>query len=158
YVMQLIPGQGLQAVVRRWRHHQESGDRSQETVREIGAEDQDAGDTPRKSGSHARAASSLSPEPCPLSPEEGPEYGNWQFIAEIGSQAADALHYAHRQGVLHRDVKPANLLLDPAGRVWVADFGLAKLVEQEGLTASGDILGTLQYLPPESLSGDTDAR
>ena len=51
----------------------------------------------------------------------------WQGVAHIGVQVADALAYAHSQGVLHRDIKPSNLLLDSRGTVWVTDFGLAKL-------------------------------
>jgi hypothetical protein len=60
--------------------------------------------------------------------------------------------------VLHRDIKPSNLLLDTQGVAWIADFGLAKAVDQENLTHSGDILGTLRYMAPESLHGRADAR
>jgi serine/threonine protein kinase/WD40 repeat protein/tetratricopeptide (TPR) repeat protein len=70
-------------------------------------------------------------------------------IAELVAQAADALEYAHTMGVVHRDVKPANLLLDTGGNVWVADFGLARLGEGPGLTLPGDVLGTLRYMSPE---------
>ncbi|MDR3636473.1 MAG: protein kinase [Isosphaeraceae bacterium] len=82
----------------------------------------------------------------------------WALVARIGMQAAEALYYAHEQGVLHRDVKPANLLLDAYQSVWVTDFGLAKLAGQEDLTASGDVVGTLRYLAPEALRGETDER
>ena len=60
--------------------------------------------------------------------------------------------------MLHRDIKPSNLLLDTAGVVWVTDFGLAKADDQENLTHTGDILGTLRYMPPEAFDGRTDAR
>src|SRR5205085_8274150 len=82
----------------------------------------------------------------------------WQSVAQIGLQVAEALDYAHRQGVLHRDVKPSNLLLDLRGTVWVADFGLAKADDSENLTHTGDILGTLRYMPPEAFEGKGDAR
>src|SRR5581483_86085 len=82
----------------------------------------------------------------------------WQSVARVGRQVADALEHAHHQGVLHRDVKPSNLLLDPAGRVWVTDFGLAKVEGEDDLTATGDVLGTLRYLPPESFRGKADRR
>lgn len=79
-------------------------------------------------------------------------------VARIGRQAADALAYAHSQNVLHRDIKPSNLLVDEQGTVWVTDFGLAKLEGEEALTVSGDMMGTLRYLPPERLDGPGDAR
>jgi serine/threonine protein kinase/Flp pilus assembly protein TadD len=86
----------------------------------------------------------------------------WQSVAHIGRQVADALAYAHKQGVLHRDIKPSNLLLDLRGTVWVTDFGLAKVsgpgTEGENLTHTGDILGTLRYMPPEAFEGRSDAR
>src|SRR5262249_57287989 len=76
----------------------------------------------------------------------------------IGAQVADALDYAHRLGVLHRDVKPSNLLLDGRGSVWVTDFGLAKVDDEENLTRTGDLLGTLRYMPPEAFEGKSDSR
>src|SRR5262249_27217537 len=61
-------------------------------------------------------------------------------VARVGLQVAEALGYAHAQGVLHRDIKPSNLLLDVKGTVWVADFGLAKaLADGDDLTNEGDI-------------------
>ena len=73
-------------------------------------------------------------------------------------QVADALEYAHKQGVHHRDVKPSNLLLDTQATVWVTDFGLAKANDQQNLTHTGDILGTLRYMPPEAFEGQADSR
>jgi hypothetical protein len=82
----------------------------------------------------------------------------WQGVARIGLQVADALEYAHKQGVVHRDIKPSNLLLDARGTVWVTDFGLAKAADQQDLTHTGDILGTLRYMPPEAFEGKSDHR
>ena len=82
----------------------------------------------------------------------------WQGVARIGVQVASALEYAHRQGVVHRDVKPSNLLLDLAGTAWVTDFGLAKAEDSHRLTGTGDVLGTLRYMPPEAFEGKADAR
>jgi tetratricopeptide (TPR) repeat protein len=79
-------------------------------------------------------------------------------VALIGIQVADALAYAHTQGVLHRDIKPSNLLLDERGAVWVTDFGVAKLVEEAHLTQSGELVGTLRYMPPERFDGVSDSR
>src|SRR5262249_48675699 len=88
-------------------------------------------------------------------PAQRPYY---RSVARIGVQAADALDYAHRQGILHRDVKPSNLLLDVHGTVWVTDFGLAKADDEQDLTASGDVVGTLRFLAPERVRGQADAR
>ena len=82
----------------------------------------------------------------------------WQSVASVAQQAADALDYAHAHGTVHRDVKPSNLLLDIHGNVWVTDFGLAKVQDQDNVTRSGDLLGTLRYMAPESLNGQSDAR
>jgi serine/threonine protein kinase/Tfp pilus assembly protein PilF len=79
-------------------------------------------------------------------------------VALIGVQVAEALDYAHRQGILHRDVKPSNLLLDGRGTVWVADFGLAKAADSDDLTHTGDIVGTVRYMAPERFEGRCDAR
>jgi WD40 repeat protein len=88
----------------------------------------------------------------------GKKHTYWQSVAQIGAQVAEALEYAHRQGVQHRDIKPSNLLLDTRAAVWVTDFGLAKVADQPNLTDTGDILGTLRYMPPEAFEGRTDAR
>jgi eukaryotic-like serine/threonine-protein kinase len=84
--------------------------------------------------------------------------GYWHGVARIGRQVAEALAYAHGQRVLHRDIKPSNLLLDAQGNVWVADFGLAKASEGEDLTHTGDVVGTLRYLAPERLRGQSEPR
>jgi serine/threonine protein kinase len=89
--------------------------------------------------------------------EEGGAY--WQGVARIGLQAAEALAHAHVQGVLHRDVKPSNVLLDTAGNVWITDFGLAKmLADPEDLTHTGDVVGTPRYMAPERFNGRGDGR
>src|SRR5262249_25524184 len=79
-------------------------------------------------------------------------------VAAIGVQVAEALQYAHAQGVLHRDIKPSNLLVDTNDSVWVADFGLAKVADAEDLTRSGGLVGTLRYMAPERFRGLSDAR
>jgi serine/threonine protein kinase/Tfp pilus assembly protein PilF len=68
-----------------------------------------------------------------------------QFIADAG----DALEHAHQLGIVHRDIKPGNLMLDSAGKLYVTDFGLAKMDTAVGMTMSGDLLGTLRYMSPE---------
>ncbi len=68
-------------------------------------------------------------------------------------QTADALAVAHRAGLVHRDVKPANLLVTPDGTVKVTDFGIARALESSQLTATGTVMGTVQYASPEQISG-----
>lgn len=84
--------------------------------------------------------------------------GYWNSVARIGLQVGAALQYAHEHSILHRDIKPHNLILDAAGTVWVTDFGLAKALDQQDLTNTGDILGTLRYMPPEAFKSEADQR
>jgi eukaryotic-like serine/threonine-protein kinase len=84
--------------------------------------------------------------------------GFYLSVARIGLQVAEALEYANGEGVLHRDIKPSNLLLDARGRVWLTDFGLAKMVDSEDLTHTGDFVGTLRYMAPERFRGMCDER
>jgi serine/threonine protein kinase/predicted Zn-dependent protease len=74
-------------------------------------------------------------------------------VARLGIQAAEALEHAHQCGVVHRDVKPANLLVDGHGHLWVTDFGLARSAGNPGLTLTGDVVGTLRYMSPEQALG-----
>jgi serine/threonine protein kinase/WD40 repeat protein/tetratricopeptide (TPR) repeat protein len=132
YAMQLIGGCSLAAVIGDWR--EERKDPKSETPE------------PDPVGAGGAETQPLAARATVLSHRPRKPF---RRIAELVAQAADALEYAHTMGVVHRDVKPANLLLDPGGNVWVTDFGLARLGEGPGLTLSGDLLGTLRYMSPE---------
>ena len=81
----------------------------------------------------------------------------WMQVEEavaVIEQACEGLHYAHRHGVVHRDVKPGNLLRSRTGEVKLADFGIAKATEQSSITQVGSVLGTAAYLAPEQARGE----
>lgn len=86
--------------------------------------------------------------------EKGPAL-SLREVLRIIRQTAEALDYAHRLGIVHRDIKPSNVLLDAAGRVKVADFGIAKVAGQSTeLTVAGSVMGSPQYLAPEQIRGE----
>jgi eukaryotic-like serine/threonine-protein kinase len=81
------------------------------------------------------------------------EHEYCRSVMHLGIQAAEALHAAHEHGVVHRDVKPSNLLLDGSGKLWVTDFGLARCRSDAPVTRTGDLVGTLRYMSPEQALG-----
>ena len=156
YAMQFIQGEGLDKVladVRRLRRPPGAGEAlppegSVAHTLLTGQFNPPMAADPGKPNEHPDSSSLTSRlSPC------GPEAEYFRGVARIGVQVADALAYAHRQGILHRDVKPSNLLLDLQGTVWVADFGLAKAEGTEELTHTGDIVGTIRFMAPERFEG-----
>ncbi len=101
--------------------------------------------------------SAVLPDGSHVSSSSHADPGYWKAVARIGSQVAEALEHAHTHGVIHRDVKPPNIMLDNQGSAWVTDFGLAK-IEGANLTQTGSVLGTLRYMAPEQLRGWADPR
>ena len=80
---------------------------------------------------------------------------NELFVRRMAAQLLRALSYAHRRGVIHRDIKPSNILVTAGGTVKVADFGIARIVEEDGVEAGepGEIVGSARYMSPEQLMG-----
>ncbi len=74
-------------------------------------------------------------------------------VLDIVAQTSAALQAAHSAGLVHRDIKPGNMLITPEGRVKITDFGIARIADQVPLTATGQVMGTVQYLSPEQASG-----
>ena len=169
YAMQRIEGCGLDRVVKALRKGRTTaagsgtGKRSPEVSILESLDATSLGDPTRSWFGASKAKPGLTPEridePPPFEPPRGSEYYRW--VARAGAQAAEALAHAHRRGVVHRDVKPSNLLVDARGTVWVADFGLARRLADPGLTQGDSLLGTPRYMSPEQseigpLDGRTD--
>jgi serine/threonine protein kinase/WD40 repeat protein len=153
YVMQFIAGMGLDAVLAEMRRLHRKG--TANSTGSLSVEEVARTLSGDPSPSPAVALPGQSSAPSNRS-DSGRAY--WQSVARVGVQVAEALHYAHQHGILHRDVKPSNLLLDGQGVVWVTDFGLAKADDSADLTHTGDVVGTLRYLAPERFNGQSDAR
>src|SRR5207253_8243837 len=81
---------------------------------------------------------------------------SFRQAAELIAKVARTVHYAHEHGILHRDIKPGNILLDAKGEPHLTDFGLARLLDtQSSVTRTIDVLGTPSYMPPEQAAGET---
>jgi serine/threonine protein kinase/Tfp pilus assembly protein PilF len=161
YAMQFVDGQTLAELVGQMRRHEAGapgsrrapGPRPLDDHPALGGDAPTGSLTPTASLPHSPAGNGHgTPAPGPVHGVDGAgSLGRRDFhaIARLGMQAAEALEHAHSLGVVHRDVKPANLMVDLAGELWITDFGLARFRGDSSLTRSGDIVGTLRYMSPE---------
>jgi tetratricopeptide (TPR) repeat protein len=143
YAMQYIEGQTLAAAI-------------QETRRLVGSA---SGQPPDETTPYQKADTPQPPVPkqfadsglaAKLSSERSIRNRAYcRIMANLCVQAAHALEHAHQMGVIHRDIKPGNLMVDVRGNLWITDFGLAHCRSQAGLTMTGDLVGTLRYMSPE---------
>jgi WD40 repeat protein/serine/threonine protein kinase len=155
YAMQYIEGRGLDRILKLMQPDGEHG-----ASADVPSSDS-TGDLPLESpaGSITKSTARKRKEPQPPGPSDSSrriraglparqeDYFRW--VAGIGIQAAEGLAYAHERKVVHRDIKPSNLLLDNQGVLWIADFGLAKRIEDPAMTQSGTLIGTPRYMSPE---------
>lgn len=136
YIMQLIHGVGLDQVISRWRSQSGNVDLDQ-LIREY------------------------HPQPASLSATRRPRWlrhDSMLQLCRIAAQIVAGLRSAHQQGVLHRDIKPGNLLIDHSGKIWITDFGLALAQEKLLADQQATLAGTLRYMAPEQFVGPGDAR
>ena len=170
YAMQFIEGRTLADVIRELRQL-EGKDRRDDAA--------DEGEAPADPAASALASAMSREFPAPAAREDDPppaaapgppglsvgrppappsgsstrNRAYFRNVARLGMEAAEALEHAHQEGIVHRDIKPANLMIDARGHLWIADFGLARLQSDSGLTITGDLLGTLRYMSPEQARG-----
>jgi len=158
YAMELIEGPGLDQVIAQLR--QEHGQIPQSTP------------PPQPSPQPATSATTLAPggiaqtmglqaPPSDASSSSSSSFSStslqtgsafFDTVAKMMAEVADALDYAHAQGVIHRDIKPSNILLSPFGKLSMNDFGLARMLEQPGMTVSGEFVGSPMYMSPEQIT------
>ncbi len=140
YAMQFIDGQSLAEAIRQLRQGGDAASEGRTTPYQVAP-----------GGEAAAAATEPAARQSTLASDSGKrDRAYYRRVAELGVQAAEALDHAHQMGIVHRDVKPANLLVDGRGQLWVTDFGLAHVQHGEaGLTMTGDLVGTLRYMSPE---------
>jgi len=145
YAMELIDGPSLDHVIRQTRDvanpssRVEAANAAREQPATVGLAATGPFTPETKTGSSATSATSSSLG-------SGSQY--FDTVARLIAEVADALEYAHKEGVIHRDIKPSNLLVSPAGRFSLNDFGLARMLEQPGMTMTGEFVGTPAYMSP----------
>ena len=150
FAMQFIDGKGLDRIIQELadkgpgHRNQDENTFFSNTVEDIQSQEN------RPTGSQ------LSGSPTEVYPQL--DQGYYAAVARLMADAARALGYAHKQGVLHRDIKPGNLMVDRAGKVWIADFGLAKPLQAEDATHTAKFMGTPRYFSPERFDSLSDER
>ncbi len=153
YAMELVDGPSLDLVIRQARQ-QDTGAPAL-VAADAGASSQEGGLPSQLAATvaHVKGPDSPSPSPAGLSSSSLTSDGHdFDDVARMVAEVADALEYAHKSGVVHRDIKPSNLLLSPDGRLSVNDFGLARMLEEPGMTMTGEFVGTPAYMSPEQIT------
>ncbi|QDV89400.1 Serine/threonine-protein kinase PrkC [Phycisphaerae bacterium RAS2] len=140
YAMELIDGESLDRVIRRRRAGAEARDRSSK-VGHAHPTQSPAAHAPPLDDFHTASAALL----------VSLDGSRFRDVAMLICGAAEGLEHAHNAGVLHRDIKPQNLLLGSDGQLHITDFGLARLLDEPGMTLTGEMIGTPAYMSPEQV-------
>jgi serine/threonine protein kinase len=141
YAMELIEGPALDAVIRQLRQNQTDTAQAPSVCPQEVTGPYVERPIPSTGSSVNLTSSSL-----------GSDSHYFDTVAKLIADVADALDYAHKQGVIHRDIKPSNLLQSPDGRLSINDFGLARMLEEPGMTMTGEFVGTPAYMSPEQIT------
>ncbi len=147
YAMELLEGPSLHEII-------------SDTITELAAQPvvTDPTETVALERSHARSGGNALRDTAPSRTSQ-PEFGTrdyYQFVVKHIAAVADALDYAHRHGVVHRDIKPHNLMFGHDQRLRITDFGLARISEEPGVTVTGEIIGSPLYMSPEQVTTKPD--
>jgi serine/threonine protein kinase len=169
YAMELIEGASLDKVLTQLRREQPwtSAHGRADTTKTDGVVANEASAPASEVAAESRGVDLLATtavlglEPQPITPKSQTHEtstalrsgsGYFDNVARLIAEVADALHYAHKQGVIHRDIKPPNLLLSPEGRLHLNDFGLARVLGEPGVTITGEFVGSPSYMSPEQIT------
>lgn len=159
YAMELVEGESLHAVIMNLRsqHRPEAAADQAETI-VLPQRSASGAATTRKISAAGPSDSSVRKSGSSLAKSQA--FGADDYFQDAArhlADVADALEYAHLNGVIHRDIKPHNLLFGRDSRLRISDFGLARLAEQPGVTMTGEVLGSPLYMSPEQITGDPGA-
>ena len=158
YAMEFIEGNGLNAIIANMRNNQATDAATTVDLAETIALTPGGSAAPQSAKEQRPGASAAASGAVLAAFDSAARTSTEDFhnIARHLADVADALDYAHQRGVIHRDIKPHNLLLGVDGRMQISDFGLARLAEQPGVTLTGEVIGSPLYMSPEQITGNPD--
>ncbi|MHC4098902.1 MAG: protein kinase domain-containing protein, partial [Planctomycetota bacterium] len=145
YAMEMIEGQSLDQIIDDFRAANGDNSAPEDFISMENGGTCDEPESPDAVKSNTQTALSLS--------RGGSLQRHFDTIARLIADVADALDYAHSKGIIHRDVKPSNLMLGKDGRLSLMDFGVARMLEDQGITITGSFIGTPHYMSPEQIRG-----
>lgn len=159
YAMEMVEGDSLHATIMKLRAEHRNDSACDQSVTVV---------LPQRSASNAATTKKINPAKLSGSSvrdsaarlSDSQAFGTDELFHDAArhlADVADALEYAHLNGVVHRDIKPHNLLFGRDGRLRISDFGLARLAEQPGVTMTGEVLGSPLYMSPEQITADPNA-